>query len=395
MVGDRSLRERLPDNWRRVFTTRAAVIIVLLVALLSVATAVLHIGAQDISGPFEGYVPEAVQAAAGFTGALTGFMMVGSALALRRGLRAGWWATLLLLPLTAAQGLLQSSRYSLPLIVLSLVAIPILLLTRDRFTKPLSLSTTQIAAGAALVGVQLYGTIGGYALRDHFDEISTILDAFYFTLITSSTVGYGDVTPNSGSVQGMLFTMSVLILGVASFGIAIGALVGPLIQDRISKTLGKMTESQLQLLDEHILVLGYGELTEPIVDELADSGRGFVVVTTDREAASTLTAQDVPVITGDPSDEDPLRRAKIDRAAAILVATNHDAEDALTVLTARELAPETRIVAAATDRENTKKLKRAGADSVISPSQLGGHLLVRSALGSDKSGLIDRILERE
>ena len=391
MVDDRSLRARLPENWRRVFTTRLTVVFVLLVALLSVATAVLNIWNPN-PGPLHTYVPEAIQSAAAFTGALTGFAMVGSALALRRGLRAGWWATLLLLPLTAAQGLLQSSQYSFPLVVLSVVSIPALLLTRSRFDKQLSLTTTQIAAGASLVGVQLYGTIGGYTLRDHFDGISTILDAFYFTLITSSTVGYGDVTPNPTSVQAMLFTMSVLILGVASFGIAIGALVGPLIQDRISRTLGKMTESQLQLLDEHLLVLGYGELTEPIVDELAEMGREFVVVTSDHDA-TTLTNRDIPVITGDPSDEDPLQRAKIDRAAAILVATNHDAEDALTVLTARQLAPEARIVAAATDRENSKKLERAGADAVISPAQLGGHLLVRSALGSDESGLVDRILE--
>ncbi|WP_226481063.1 NAD-binding protein [Natrinema amylolyticum] len=395
MADDRSLRARLPENWRRVLTTRAAVVLVLLVALLSVATAVVNIGTNAVGGPLAEYVPGAVQSAAAFTGALTGFMMVGSALALRRGLRTGWWATLFLLPLTAAQGLLQSSPYSLPLVVLSIVSIPILLLTRKRFDKPLSLSTTQIAAGASLVGVQLYGTIGGYALREHFDGIRTILDAFYFTLITSSTVGYGDVTPRPESVQGILFTMSVLVLGVASFGIAIGALVGPAIQARISKTLGKMSESQLQLLDEHILVLGYGELTEPIVDELADHGREFVVVTSDREAATALTDRGISVVKGDPSDEEPLRRAKIDRSAAILVATNHDAEDALTVLTARELAPNTRIVAAATDRENTKKLERAGADAVISPSMLGGHLLVRSALGSDESGLIDRILERE
>ncbi|MFD1565676.1 NAD-binding protein [Haloarchaeobius amylolyticus] len=395
MVDDRSLRARLPENWRRVLTTRAAVVLVLLVALLSVATAVVNIGTNAVGGPLEDYVPDAVRNAAAFTGALTGFLMVGSALSLRRGLRAGWWATLLLLPLTAAQGLLQSSPYSLPLVVLSLVSIPFLLLTRERFDKSLSLSTTQLAAGAALVGVQVYGTIGGYTLREHFDGISNILDAFYFTLITSSTVGYGDVTPNPASVEAMLFTMSVLVLGVASFGIAIGALVAPLIQDRISKTLGKMTDSQLQLLDEHLLVLGYGELTEPIVDELADSSRSFVVVTSDQEAATALTNRDIPVITGDPSDEDPLQRAKIDRAAAILVATNHDAEDALTVLTARQLAPETRIVAAATDRENVKKLERAGANAVISPAQLGGHLLVRSALGSDESDLIDRILESE
>jgi len=394
MVDGRSLRTRLPENWRRVLTTRTAVVLVLLVALLSVATAVVNIGTNAVGGPLEEYVPDAVRNAAAFTGALTGFLMVGSALSLRRGLRAGWWATLLLLPLTAAQGLLQSSPYSLPLVVCSIVSIPFLLLTRERFDKSLSLSTTQLAAGAALVGVQVYGTIGGYTLREHFDGISNILDAFYFTLITSSTVGYGDVTPNTGSVQAMLFTMSVLILGVASFGIAIGALVGPLIQDRISRTLGKMTDSQLQLLDEHLLVLGYGELTEPIVDELADTGREFVVVTNDQEAATALRNRDMPVVTGDPSDEDPLRRAKIDRATATLVATNHDAEDALTVLTARQLAPEMRIVAAATDRENVKKLERAGADAVISPAQLGGHLLVRSALGSDESGLIDRILKR-
>ncbi|MDF9745723.1 NAD-binding protein [Natrinema salsiterrestre] len=395
MVEARSLRARLPDNWRRVLTTRAAIALVLLVALLSVATAVVNIGTNAVGGPLAEFVPDAVQSAAAFTGALTGFMMVGSALALRRGLRTGWWATLLLLPLTAAQGLLQSSPYSFPLVVLSLVSIPVLLLTRKRFTKPLSLSTTQIAAGAALVGVQVYGTIGGYALREDFDGISSILDAFYFTLITSSTVGYGDVTPNTGSTEAMLFTMSVLVLGVASFGIAIGALVGPAIQDRISKTLGKMNDSEIELLDQHILVLGYGELTEPIVDELSDSGREFVVVTNDREAAATLGDRDVPVVTGDPSDEEPLNRAKVDRAVAILVATNNDAEDALAILTARQLAPTTRIVAGATDRENVKKLERAGADAVISPSMLGGHLLVRSALGSDESGLIERILERE
>ena len=392
MAEVRAWQDRLPDNWRRILSTRAAVALALTVALLSVATAIVNIGTDVVYGPLAPYVPDAVQDTAGFTGALTGFMMVGSALALRRGLRVGWWATFLLLPLTAAQGLLQASVYSLPLIVLSLVAMPVLLVSRKRFTQPLSLGTTQIAAGSALLGVQLYGTIGGYALRDHFEGIDSILDAFYFTLITSSTVGYGDITPDQDSTEGLLFTMSVLVLGVASFGIAVGALVGPAIQARITKTLGKMTDSQLELLEDHLLVLGYGELTEPIVDELAANGREFVVVANNRDVAPALSDRGIPVITADPSDKEPLQRAKIERASAILVATNHDAEDALSILTARSLAPETRIVAAATDRENTEKLERAGADTVISPSVLGGHLLVRSALGSDDSELIDRII---
>ncbi|SDK05663.1 NAD-binding protein [Natronorubrum texcoconense] len=392
MAEVRAWQDRLPDNWRRILSTRAAVALALTVALLSVATAIVNIGTDVVYGPLAPYLPDAVQDAAGFTGALTGFLMVGSALALRRGLRVGWWATFLLLPLTAAQGLLQASQYSLPLIVVSLVAMPVLLVSRKRFRKPLELGTTEIAAGSALLGVQLYGTIGGYALRDHFEGIDSILDAFYFTIITSSTVGYGDITPDPDSTEAMLFTMSVLVLGVASFGIAVGALVGPAIQARITKTLGKMTDSQLELLEDHLLVLGYGELTEPIVDELAASDREFVVVTNNRDVAPALSDRGIPVVTGDPSDKGPLRRAKIERARAILVATNHDAEDALTILTAHQLAPETRIVAAATDRENTEKLERAGADAVISPSVLGGHLLVRSALGSDDTELIDRII---
>ncbi|GAB3667447.1 NAD-binding protein [Halopiger thermotolerans] len=394
MVDDGSVRDRLPQNWRRRLSLRVTIVLALTVAVLSVATALVNIQTNAVGGPLAEYVPEAIQSAAAFTGALTGFLMLGSALALRRGLRAGWWATLLLLPLTAAQGLLQSSRYSFPLVVLSLVAIPVLLVSRRRFTNSLSLSTTQIAAAFALLGVQAYGTIGAYALREDFEGVATILDAFYFTLITSSTVGYGDITPDQGSTEAMLFTMSVLVLGVASFGIAIGALVGPAIQARITKTLGRMTDSQLELLEDHLLVLGYGELTEPIVDELAANDREFVVVTTDA-AADELADRDVPVVVGDPSDESPLERAKIERASGILVATNEDARDALTILTARQLAPETRIVAAATDRENTKKLEHAGADAVISPALLGGHLLVRSALGGDDTELIDRILENE
>ncbi|AGB15445.1 K+ transport system, NAD-binding component [Halovivax ruber XH-70] len=385
-----------PTDWRYLLTTRGTVGLALAVAVLSIATAFFNIGTGAVTAQGAPYVPEAVQEAAGFTGALTGFVIVASVLALRRGLRAGWWATLLLMPLTAAQGFLQSSPYSAPLIVLSLCTIPVLLLTRERFDASLSLATTQLAAGAALVAVQAYGTIGSYHLREHFDGIDTILDAFYFTLITSSTVGYGDITPNSASTQGLLFTMSVLVLGVASFGIAIGALVGPAIQARISKTLGKMTDSQLQTLDDHVLVLGHGDLTESIIDELADAGTPFAVVSRDPDVGESLSLDEsVPVLSANPSDEAPLERARVDRALAIVVATDDDATDALAILTARELRPDARIVAAATDRENVKKLKRAGADSVISPSQLGGHLLVKSALDGDSTAIVDHILRDE
>ena len=94
----------------------------------------------------------------------------------------------------------------------------------------------------------------------------------------------------------------------------------------------------------------------------------------------------------DPSDEASLERAQIREARAVIAATNNDADDALAVLTARDLNPEITIVAAATNRENISKLKRAGADTVISPAMIGGHLLVESAMSDSDVEALEREL---
>ncbi|MGB9987539.1 NAD-binding protein [Salarchaeum japonicum] len=364
-----------------VATGRIAVGLTMLVAVLSVVTGVVEISQPGQFGPLAPYLPESVKQAAGFTGALTGFLMVFSALGMRRGLRAAWYSTAVLLPFTAVQGVVQTSIYSTPLIALSLLALPVVLLTRERFDRALSLSTTQLSAGIALTGIQIYGTVGAYALREHFPAIDTVLDAFWFTLVTSSTVGYGDITPTTQT--GRLFGLSVLVLGTASFAIALGALLGPAIEARFANALGRMTQSQLEALDNHVIVAGYGDLTEPLIVELRETGTPFVVVTPNASVSDKLP--DETVLVADPSDEAVLDRAGIDHARAVVAATNNDGEDALVVLTARQMNADVRIVAAATEKENEPKLRRAGADAVISPAVIGGHLLLRSAFGDDDS----------
>jgi len=361
---------------------RVAVLLTTAVALLSFTTGVLNIGATTVSGPLSPYIPASVERATGFTGALTGFLVLGSAFGLRRGLRLAWYSTLLLMPVTAAQGLAQSNVISYPLVVLSLLSIPTLLVNFRRFDRHIDLSTTQLAASAALVGTMLYGTAGAYTLREEFTGVVTLTDAFYYTIVTASTVGYGDVTATSQGAR--LFSMSVVVLGTASFALALGSLLGPAIEARLATALGTMTDKQLELLEDHVLVLGYGDLTEPIVDEL-ESAAEFVVVTPDTETATLLRSRDIHVLTADPSDEEPLERAGIRDARAVVVATNNDANDALAILTAKALNADVRVVAAATDRENVEKLRRAGADAVISPAVIGGHLIVESALGDDNA----------
>jgi voltage-gated potassium channel len=357
---------------------RAAVVLAFAVAALSIATGLANIGTAPVTGPLARYVPPAVRRTVGFTGTLTGFLMLTSAFMLRRGYRLGWLATLVLLPVTAVQGLLQASAASVPLVALSILALPVVLVNHGRFDRAFEPSPTQLAAGAALVGAMAYGTVGTYALREGFAGVDTPMDAFYYTVVTASTVGYGDVTPQTEVAR--LFGVSLLLVSVASFAVALGVLLTPAIEARLTRALGRMTDTQFDLLEDHVLVLGYGDLTEPIVDELAVATE-FVVVTPDDDHARELADRDVEVLIGDPSDEATLQRAGVESARAVVAATNDDAADAFAILTARQLNPEVRIVAAVTHRENVTKLRRAGADTVISPATIGGRLLVRSALG--------------
>jgi voltage-gated potassium channel len=363
---------------------RLSVLLTSIVGVLSVLTGIANIAIGDVAviEPLQPYVPPAVRTIAAFTGAITGFLVLLGAIGLRRGYRAAWVLTIVILPVAAAQGLVQSSPLSLPLVAFSLLSIPTLVLSRHHFRSRVSLSSAQIAAGLALVAVMLYGTTGTYALREEFAGVSTALDAFYFTVVTATTVGYGDVTPTTQVAR--LFALSVVVFGTATFAIALGTLLAPILESRFAAALGRVRNREFDLMEDHVLVLGHGDLTEPIVGELEDRGRQFVVVTEDQAVAAELSERDVLAVHADPSDETTLRRARIDEAAIVVAATENDSADAFSVLTARQLQPELRIVAAATSAENANKLERAGADVVVNPAAIGGKLLVGAASGDDQ-----------
>ena len=381
------LRERI--GWQAV-GLRVTVTLTAAVALLSVATGIANIGAQSVGGPLAAFIPPAIQRTAGFTGALTGFLMIGSAYGMGRRLRVAWYSTILLLPITALQGVLQSSPLSVPLIALSLLALPNVLYNRRQFDRAVALTTSQLAAGVAILGAQIYGTVGTYALRDDFTNVSTLVDAFYYTLVTASTVGYGDATPTSQVAR--LFGMSVVVIGTASFAIALGTLLGPVIQARFAKALGRMSERNLDLLDDHLLVAGYSDIVRALLDDI-DDRTGLLVVSPDRQVVQELTDRGVDALAAEPDDEESLRGAGIDRARAVIVATNDDAADALTILTARQLDPEATILAVATNRENMKKLESAGADTVFSPAVIAAQQLIQSATGTESETGLDLLTE--
>ena len=365
-------------NGRKWISVRASILLTFAVAILSIIVGLIHISTDVTVGGFAVFVPPAVRRAVGFTGTLTGFTMLGGAYALKQRFRIGWCATAVLLPVTVIQGLLQVSPFALPLVGVSVLTAPALILNRRRFDRSFSPSPTQLAAGLALVTGVAYGTIGSYALREEFSGITTLTDAFYYTIVTASTVGYGDVT--AASEFGKLFSVSVLLVNVSAFAVALGVLLTPAIEAQLSKALGRMTESQFNLLNDHVILLGYGDLTEPIIENLGDETQ-FAVVTTNETAARRLAERDIAVLTAEPSDEAPLQQVRVDDAQAAIAATEDDAQDALAILTAKQLNDDMNILAAAMQRENVAKLRHAGADRVISPAEIGGRLLANSAIG--------------
>jgi len=371
----------------------AAVALTAIVGIISVVTGVVSLSYQPYVTPLAAYVPDTVRSLVSLTGAFTGFAMLLSAWGLSHRLRVAWYTSLALLPVTALQGVVQSNVLSVPLVALSVVAVPGVAAGRSGFSRRLTLDQGQWAAVGALVSALVYGTVGSYALRDGFGGIETPVDALYYTVITVSTVGYGDAVPTSQLAR--TFSISFVVVGTAAFAFALGSLVTPAIEARLSKALGRMTELQLETLEDHVIVLGYTGDTSPIVDELGERA-GFVVLTPDDDVASRLRDRGTMTVTANPSNESALERARVEKARAVVAATADDADDALAVLTARQMNPDLRIVVSAADEENVRKLRRAGADTVISPASIVGDLLVESALtGEDTGTVADEVLGEE
>ena len=375
-------QDRVPFVYWEEFTgTKTTVLLTASVAVLAFVTGLSHLSAASLEfgGPLASVVPTELTVAVPFGVVFLAFAVGGLAVGLQRRVRIAWYGTVVVLPLASLLVFVTAEPTDVLLFVLSLGTLPLVVRNRAAFDRSLDLSAFQVGAIVAFVAGQLYGTLGAFALRAQYDGIETWIDAFYYVIVTATTVGYGDATPVTQGAK--LFTFSAIIVLTGTFAVASGSLIVPALESRVTAAFGTMTASELSLLEDHVLVLGYGESTEPLLDELVAT-TDVVVVTPDSETASALNERDVKVLTADPTEEDALLDARIDAASGVVVATSDDASDVLAVLTAREANPEVRIVAAASNHRYAGKLERVGADEVLSPSVIIGQRLSRSVLGN-------------
>ncbi len=203
------------------------------------------------------------------------------------------------------------------------------------------------------------------------------LDALYMTVITITTVGYSELFERSAEAK--IFTMVLLALGVGSFTYAVITGVEFIFEGHLEEFLKRRrTNKELDRLQGHIIVCGYGSVGVHVAEQLQREGSECVVIDTNKEKILAAEAAGFTTVEGDATGERVLQTAHVTRARAVVACAERDADNLLITLTVKQLTPEVNMIARVKMDENHAKLRRAGADRVIAPTTIGGRQIAHA-----------------
>jgi voltage-gated potassium channel len=215
----------------------------------------------------------------------------------------------------------------------------------------------------------VYATFGTYYLGDEFHpKVNDLVTAFYYAMVTMSTVGYGDITPQTAEAK--LFAVSIIALGVAVFATSLTAVIAPLVTRSLQRIVNRKDKRMQR--ENHFVVIGNTPLAVNTWRELVR--RGQPVTRLLRQEPETGIPDEVDHVIGEPSDGDVLRKAGAGKAQAVLAMLDDDSENAFVVLAVRELQGTARTIAAVNDANHLGRVKLVQPDVVIAPQILGGEL---------------------
>lgn len=210
---------------------------------------------------------------------------------------------------------------------------------------------------------------------------------FRWALDTAATVGG---FPQPHTTAGQIVQVAVTVLGVGTLFYALATVTEFFVAGHLGDLLGlRRMERMIDSLTDHHIVCGYGRVGRQVARDLQAAGVDFVVVDTSEKNRHLAEGLDICFIAGDASEDTVLVEAGIERARSLITCADSDANNVFITLTARELRADIPIVARAAIEDTEKKLKRAGADRVISPYKSSGTEMARLALHPQLSGVVD------
>jgi voltage-gated potassium channel len=228
-------------------------------------------------------------------------------------------------------------------------------------------------------------------LHDSSDGVVSFADVVYFTFITVTTVGYGDIVPvteGARIIDALLVTPLRVIIWLTFLGTAMELIIPRYMEGYRLKMLKEK-------LSEHVIVTGYGSTGKAVVEELINKGQAkesIVIIDNDTDRVEQAVKLGVIGLRGDATTEDVLSNAVIEKAKHIIITTGRDDTNVLISLTARDMNKKIKIVARVKDEENMKLLERASADVVMAPPVTGGKLMAIATLRLDAAKVLEDIL---
>lgn len=249
-------------------------------------------------------------------------------------------------------------------------------------------------AGIVLLGFMLLGTVGFYLAENGPHSLS---DALYMTIITVTTVGYAEVVP----VHGIWMRLFVGLISIGGFGtltfLFTSFSVFFLEADLDHSIRRRRMQKQIDNLNGHYIVCGFGRVGRNVASELTVTGRKVVVIEIDQPVLQEHASREPGLfwLHGDGTDDDMLMLAGVERAAGVFAVTSDDAKNLMVSLTAKQLNSQVRVVARSHEVRNSVKIRKAGADAVVLPDFTGGLRIVSMMVRPHVVGILDDMMRSE
>jgi voltage-gated potassium channel len=328
-------------------------------------------------------IANSLSALGGTAQIILGLMLVLAAIALMWRLVSAWTLSVSLLLITVAVNVAQKNWGVSLFLQAALLAA--MFWAKRYFTRRTILASLLFSV-SGILAVLAYGTIGTYLLRTGFKPaIQDWTTAFYYTVVTLSTVGYGDIVPVSPEAR--WFAISLLVIGLGVFASAIASALGPKISGELTRLFNP--KQRTMELKNHVILVGEGIIARNTAEELKQRGVTFVQIV----AKAGTETPDHQIIKGDTANDAVLQQAGIQQSRMVIAACEDDGENAFIALAAKDLNTNVRVLAVASSAFSIRRLKLARADFVFSPAALGSRLLADLVEGNQISPAFQELLE--
>ena len=246
-----------------------------------------------------------------------------------------------------------------------------------------------------MFAVHVLGTVGYMYLTE---GKYSWFDCFYMTFITVATIGFGEIIDMTSNQPARIFTVVIGILGAGNLSMLFSVVTVALLETDLNGNLQrKRMEKQIKKLKGHYILCGFGRVGRNIAQELISTNRHFVAIDEERSVLEDYKDKNPGLLylQGDASDDDTLLASDIEDAKGVFAVTGDDSRNLMIVITAKQLKPEVRVVARCHETRNIEKMRKAGADAIVSPDFTGGMRIASAMIRPHVVSFLDEMLKSQ